>query len=226
MKAGPEEIGGRFANLFVMPHRLALFVLCLGVALSTRALAIPEGYWLRAQSGVTMVSTSSRRAVYVITGSGEKVLAAWRERMLEQRWRQVSAVYSGPLRHLRLRRDAAVVDATLQLEKRQGRLTVTSTVSRSHAAPVDHAVQGDERKETWVSNGGAVVVNANRCELTLKGDVSVVRVNGDHNEVTIRGTVAAILVRGKDNYVTWSGARNRLAPVVTELGAWNQVRRQ
>lgn len=204
-----------------MRFPIVALLLCLVTSLAAPLAAAPEGPWLARQRGVAVVLDSSTRTVYRVSGSGDNVLAAYRARLTAAKWRVVGAVYSGPMGHLRLGRGKALVDVTLQTGRPNSRLTVTTWPSPLRGAITDKTLQGDDRRLTWKANGGALVINGSRCEVTVKGPCSIVRVNGHHNEVRLQGSVAAILVRGNDNLVRWSRVRNKNSPVVTRLGVYN-----
>ena len=204
-------------------RRLSLLVV-LAVTLARPASAVPEGRWLAGQPGVSLVSHTSARALYHVKAGGEAVLSAYRARLQAAHWRLVDAVYSGPVSHLRMQHGADVVDATLQSGRPTGKLTVTESKASATSPPVDKSLQGEGLRETWTSNGGALVIHGDRCEVTVKGSCSILRINGSHNEVHVRGSVAAILVRGRDNLVLWARRGNKNAPVVTILGPENVTR--
>lgn len=205
---------------------IRFFVLLTGLlaCLAAPLAAAPEGYWLARQRGVSVVADAGNRAIYRVRANGDKLLEAYRARLMSAKWRVISTVYSGPMRHLRMRRGKSLVDATLQVGQPASKLTVTTSSSPSRGTVTDKVIQGDEVRCTWKANGGALVINGNHCEVTVKGDSSIVRVNGSHNEVRLMGAVAAILTRGSDNLVRWSRGRNKNGPVVTSVGTYNVTR--
>lgn len=203
-----------------------IFVLLVGLLACRCApsAASPGGGWLVHQHGVSVVRETGSRTVYRVRGSADTLFDTYRARLKAARWRVVNAVYSGPVRHLRMRRGKALVDATLQTGRLANTLTVTTSSSCATGPVTDKVIAGDEVRCAWKASGGALVINGSRCEVTVGGDCSVVRVNGSHNEVRLQGAVAAVLVRGNDNLVRWARARNMNGPVVTRVGTYNVTR--
>lgn len=202
-------------------RHIGFILAALVVLLIQSAGAAPEDQWLRRQAGVSVLTQGAARSVYRVRGRGEGILDAYRDRLEAQRWKAVAAVYSGPVRHLRLRRDADVVDATLQIGTPASKLTVTGSTLPGHGAIADKRVEGERMQGTYELGGGTFALNGDRADITIEGAVSIVRVNGSHNEIKIDAAAAAVFVRGRDNHVTWRRSRNRLTPVVTVEGPYN-----
>lgn len=202
---------------------LALLVLLLGITSAVWA-ALPDTAWLGKQKGLTVQSRTSTRVVYRVKGSGDKIFSEYRTHLASQGWTVIDSVWSGSLRYLRVKRETTTVDVTLQNGKTSGKLTVAVSSQPAHGAIADRVIGDDDVTRTVDSTGGAIAINGNSCEITVRGACSIVRVNGSHNTVYVDAAAASILLRGNDNYLRWRRKRNPAAPIITNLGQYNDVK--
>lgn len=70
----------------------------------------------------------------------------------------------------------------------------------------------------------ALVVNGNKCTITLTGNAAGVIVNGNSNHI-VCGAVSTVQVNGNENVVTWKKGLTGPNPMVVNLGNENSLSR-